>query len=293
MASKPKQYPSQIKELDMFEKDLLELVKSVKFRNRNDKFQNKMKNDINKIKSSLNVFIPADKTTNMYELTPKKYKKLLRNNVTKTYRKAIPRLEKAISLEAKEIARNINLDDRIECIAKNNAFVTLKDHKLNFRSATPSRLINPCKSELDKISKIILKNMNKTLIEKLNVNQWKNTETVIHWFKSIEQKLIQFDVIEFFPSITEEILEEVIVFAKQHTEIAEKDLRIIKHCRKSLLYHEDEAWKKKESESCFDVTMGSNDGAEICELTGIYILSQLSKLLPQEDIGLNRDGLYI
>ena len=78
-----------------------------------------------------------------------------------------------------------------------------------------------------------------------------------------------------------------------NTEIAEKDLRIIKHCRKSLLYHEDDVWKKKKSESCFDVTMGSNDGAEICELTGIYILSQLSKLLPQEDIGLNRDGLYI
>ena len=52
-------------------------------------------------------------------------------------------------------------------------------------------------------------------------------------------------------------------------EIAEKVLRIIKHYRKSLLYLEDEAWKKKESESCFDITMGSNDGAEICELTGI------------------------
>ena len=35
--------------------------------------------------------------------------------------------------------------------------------------------------------------------------------------------------------------------------------------------------------------MGSNDGAEICELTGIYILLQLSNLLPQEDIGLYRD----
>ena len=34
---------------------------------------------------------------------------------------------------------------------------------------------------------------------------------------------------------------------------------------------------------------GSNDGAEICELTGIYILLQLSNLLPQEDIGLYRD----
>ena len=95
---------------------------------------------------------------------------------------------------------------------------------------------------------------------------------------------------EFYPSITEKLLEEVMAFAKQHTEIAEKDFRIIKHCRKSLLYHEDEAWKKKESESCFDVTMGSNDGAEICELTGIYILSQLSNLLPQKDIGLCRDN---
>ena len=127
-----------------------------------------------------------------------------------------------------------------------------------------------------------MENINKTLIEKLNVKQWKNTETVIHWFKSIEQKsrcfFIQFVIIEFYPSITEKILEKVIIFANQQTEIAEKDLRIIKHCRKSLLYHEDEAWKKKESENCFDVTMGSNDGAEICKLTGIYILSQLSNL---------------
>ena len=85
----------------MFEKDLLELVKTVKFRNRNDKFQNDMKDDINKIKSSLNVFIPADKTTNMYKLTPKEYKKLLRNNAAKTYRKATPVLKKSINFKAK------------------------------------------------------------------------------------------------------------------------------------------------------------------------------------------------
>ena len=187
----------------MFEKDFFKLVKSFKFRNRNDEFQNEMKDDIKKIKSSLNVFIPTDKTTNMYELTPKKNKEPLRNNVTKTYRKAPPGLEKVINLEAKEIAKSINLDDRIECIAKNNAFVTLKDHKQNFRSAVPCRLINPCKSELGKISKIIMENINKTLI---NINK-----TVIHWFKSVEQKLrcffIQFDVIEIYPSITENILE--------------------------------------------------------------------------------------
>ena len=64
---KSKQCPSQINELDMSEKDLLELTNTVKFRNRNDKFQNEMKDDINKIKSSLNVFIPEYKTTNMCE----------------------------------------------------------------------------------------------------------------------------------------------------------------------------------------------------------------------------------
>ena len=115
----------------MFENDLFEIAKTVKFRNRNSKFQNEMKDGINKIKSSLNVFISADKTTNMYELTPKQYKKLLRNNVTKTYRKAPPRLEKATNLEAKEIAQNISLDNGIACIAKNNSFVTLKYHKQN------------------------------------------------------------------------------------------------------------------------------------------------------------------
>ena len=64
-----KHYLSRIKELDMFEKDLLELVKTDKFRNKNDKFQNEMKDNINKIKFLSKVFIPAEKTTNICELT--------------------------------------------------------------------------------------------------------------------------------------------------------------------------------------------------------------------------------
>ena len=93
-----------------------------------------------------------------------------------------------------------------------------------------------------------MENINKTHTEKLNVNQWKNTEMVIHWFKSIEQKskcfFTQFDIIEFYPFITEKILEDVVVFTKQHMEVAEKDLRIIKHYRKSLLHDENEGGKR-------------------------------------------------
>ena len=75
--------------------------------------------------------------------------------------------------------------------------------------------------------------------------------------------------------------------------IAEKKLIIIKPYRKSLLYHEDETWKKKESQSCVEVTMRSNNGAEICELTVISILSYLSKRVPQEASGLYRDDSLI
>ena len=37
--------------------------------------------------------------------------------------------------------------------------------------------------------------------------------------------------------------------------------------------------KRKNTDSCFDVTMGSYDGAEICELFRTYFLSHLSKFI--------------
>ena len=51
---------------------------------------------------------------------------------------------------------------------------------------------------------------------------------------------------------------------------------------------------KKYTESCFDVTMGSFDGAEVCELVGIFILCFLAKLINKNDCGLyTDDGLLI
>ena len=61
--------PAQIKELEAFEKELLDIVKSIKFRNINIKFQNLIKADIARVKASPNLFIPADRTTNMYEIS--------------------------------------------------------------------------------------------------------------------------------------------------------------------------------------------------------------------------------
>ena len=50
----------------------------------------------------------------------------------------------------------------------------------------------------------------------------------------------------------------------------------------------------KKNNSEFDVTMGSYDGAEICELVGLFLLHELSTIIPKDLTGLYRDdGLAI
>ena len=56
---KSKQHPAQINELQSFEKDLLDMIKSIKFRNVKDGFQTKIKNDISKIRSSPKINKPS------------------------------------------------------------------------------------------------------------------------------------------------------------------------------------------------------------------------------------------
>ena len=70
-------------------------------------------------------------------------------------------------------------------------------------------------------------------------------------------------------------------------------MKPIFHSRISLLYYNDEPLVKK-GESNFDVSMSAYDGAEVCELIGIFILSLPSKHINKNHIGLYRvDGLAI
>ena len=77
-------------------------------------------------------------------------------------------------------------------------------------------------------------------------------------------------------------------YAKSIDAIDANIVKIIMHSRKSLLFDKENVWVKKEN-SDFDVTMGSYDGAELCELTGLYILSILSNEFGKDRIGLYRD----
>ena len=186
-------------------------------------------------------------------------------------------------MEAKNIAKSYRLAERIYHLPRSEIFITVKDHKDNFYNKPSCHLINPIKKELGKISKKIIEQINQEILKKIDVNQCKNTNNVINWFNNIENKkdctFIQFDIKDFYPSITEEILGEVISFAKSLIDIDDHKIRTIKHCRKSLLFHNNVAWKKKTTTSCFDVTMGSYDGAKVCELVGIFSFSKLGNII--------------
>lgn len=47
--------------------------------------------------------------------------------------------------------------------------------------------------------------------------------------------------------------------------------------------------QEKQSWRMFDVTLGSFYGAEVCELTGLFILNELTKKFGKENVWLYRD----
>ena len=130
-----------------------------------------------------NLLIPADKTTNLYKVTPQQYGKLLAENINKTYKKSERNTVLQVNREAKDIAKSFNLDDRIEGYTEKSAFVTLKDHKDGFQNNPKCKLINPAKSEIGKVSKKILDSINSHVRKKTDLIQWRNTSEVINWFK--------------------------------------------------------------------------------------------------------------
>ena len=65
----------------------------------------------------------------------------------------------------------------------------LKDHKTDFRTSTPCRLLTSFESKLGKISKLILEKAKKYLVDLFSLNQWKNLNMAINWFRSIKKKI--------------------------------------------------------------------------------------------------------
>ena len=245
------------------------------------------------------LLIQADKTTNIYKVSTHDYLKLVSDNITKDYKQTSQSTVDEVNNDARRIASELELGDRIEEYSEARAFVSLKDHKDNFENDVKCRLINPAKSNIGKISKQLLQSINGEIREKTQLKQWQSTGAALEWFKKIENKskkrFLQMDIVEFYPSINEDLLNKALDWASTVTEepIDEQTRDIISHARKSLLFSKptqgsgSTPWIKKNG--LFDVTMGAPDGAEVCELVGLFLLNEVNSNFPDLDYGLYRD----
>ena len=106
-------------------------------------------------------------------------------------------------------------------------------------------MINPAKSDLGKVSKQILAKIVMKLRNSGHFKQWKNTYSVIDWFKGLKNKknltFIQFDIIEFYPSITEAVLKNALNFAKQYIAITKEEMKTILDTKKTLSFTNGQA----------------------------------------------------
>ena len=88
----------------------------------------------------------------------------MRNAITTSYKKANNIIRTKINKEGIKFAKQANILDKIEINGTGNSFITLKDHKENFTNHPTTRLINPSKNEIGRISKHILDQINMKLV---------------------------------------------------------------------------------------------------------------------------------
>lgn len=149
---------------------------------------------------------------------------LLEQNITKRH----IQIPYATSMKKTKTSQPSSVfDDRIDTTANKDAFISLKDHKPNFANKPTCRPINPTKSEIGKMSKEILNRINSKFTKANRFNKWKNTTSVIRCFKANDNKqkhnFICFDIIEFYPSISQDLLNKALKFPSAYDNITKDE----------------------------------------------------------------------
>ena len=145
-----------------------------------------------------------------------------------------------IDLKSYEIAKELKLDSRMQKYKKTDCFITLKDHKVDFKSHPECRLINTAKNDLGKVVKTKVELINSEIRYATGVNQWQNTQSALDWFNNISDPksyaFVKFDIVSFYPSIKPTLLQNAIKFAKSIVFIPKSDEEMIMQCRQSFLF---------------------------------------------------------
>ena len=85
-------------------------------------------------------------------------------------------------------SKKLKIEERANVIAPMESFVSLKDHKANFRQKPTVRLLNPAKTDMGRVSKTVLDNIIQEVRRRTKLPLWTSTGDVIEWFERLEDK---------------------------------------------------------------------------------------------------------
>ena len=77
--------PPKNEHLNAFDADLYDMVRNIEFKTVSPEFQSNLSKYIKRINEDPLLFIPADKTNNLYKLSKDNCNKLLTDNITNSY----------------------------------------------------------------------------------------------------------------------------------------------------------------------------------------------------------------
>ena len=263
--------------LDSFKEKLANLIKNIEFKPNTNEFQKRIRKDISRIDKSKKLFVAADKTSNFYEMKPRDYEKLAKDSITTQYERSTMEAFNQVNREDRVIATDLEIADRVFITTLRESVILLKDTKENFRNNPQTRIINPNKQELGKVSKKVLDEIVEYIKKVTGLNQFLNTGSALQWFENIKDKkkrhFITGDIRNFYGEISEDLLNRALDWAETFKPIPPQHREIILQMRKTFLFHKGKPWVKKDA--IFDLSMGSYDSAECTDLVGLFILQQI------------------
>ena len=130
-------WPPAVEQMADFELDLMNMRKNLEFRKVSNLFQEQLESDIEQIKNNNNIFVFADKSRNTYMLQQEEYTKLLKEKVTKTYKKSTRKKLFNINRTSKEITEKLPISNRIDKMQETEAYIAIKDHKEDILNKFP------------------------------------------------------------------------------------------------------------------------------------------------------------
>ena len=96
----------------------------------------------------------------------------------------------------------------------------------------------------------MLEHIIKVVKDKTQIVQWENTDAAINWFKELQNKqkllFIQFDVVDFYGSISEDLVKNSLTFAARYVDIGPEVKKTILQAANSFLFSENQEWIKKD-----------------------------------------------